>query len=252
MKKIITVVLFCLIGLYLYAQNAELAIDFSRYGTPITNPSYIDRSVVHDLIHELERVNRSKTPEELNEAFLNSIEGTPFQNNEFLNGKVLTIDDKNIDGVLLRYNIYNNKMEAKVNATLFELSENLVKRIIIEDRTFDYLPYQFAQKEDSGYLELIRDGESKLYCRHSKKFIDAQPQKAMQDKPSPAAFRDLPVVYLLQKNESSEVIGFRNKKELLSLFPTYKNEMQTFIKKNKLKHNRQDDLKKLLNYYDTL
>ena len=252
MKKLVFIVLISFAALHLFSQNAELAVDFSRYGTPITGPGYIDRSVVNELIHELERVNRSKNLEELNEAILKNVEGTPFMDNQFLKGEVLTVDGKDINDVLLRYNVYNNKMEAKFNESFFELSEKLITRVKIDNRTFDYLPYQIAKKEYSGYLELIHDGELKLYCRHSKKFKGAQPQKAMQDRPDPAEFRDLPLVYLLMKNDDSKATGFRSKKELLNNFTGHKNEIQAYIKNNKLKHNNSEDLKKLLNYNDTL
>lgn len=173
-------------------------------------------------------------------------------NNQFEEGEVLIVDGSVINDVLLRYNVYNSRMEAKFNETLFELSDELITRIMLDDRTFDYLPYRIAEKEYTGYLELIQDGEWKLYCRHSKKFKDAQPQKAMQDKPNPAKFIDLPLVYCVKKSEDSAAIGFRNKKELLNIFTEYSAEIQSYMKNNKLKHNNSEHLKKLFAYYNTL
>lgn len=73
MKKLKLIILLSFIVGNLFSQNGELAVDLSRYGTPITGASYIDRSVVNDLIRELERANRSGTAE----AILNNIEGNP-------------------------------------------------------------------------------------------------------------------------------------------------------------------------------
>lgn len=251
MKKLVSVILLSFITVQSFSQNAQLAVDFSRYGTPITGPAYINRTAVHDLIHKLDRINRSKTPEEINKEILKNIEGTPFLNPEFISGEVYTSDGNKIENVLLRYNIFNNKMEAKFNESLFQLSENLIRRIAFEERTFDYLSYTIADKENAGYLELIHDGEWKIYCRFAKKFKEAQAQKAMQDKPNPAAFRDLPDIYLV-KTGDNKVQGFKSKKELLSVFSLHKNEVQAFMKKNKLKHNNSADLKMLMTYYETL
>lgn len=252
MKKLIFTVFLSFSLLNVFSQNSEMAVDFSRYGSPITGASYINRTVVKDLIHELERINRSKTPEELDEAFLNSIVGTPFMNNKFAEGALFTNENKKLDKVFLRFNVFNNKMEVKFNESLFELSEELIKRVTIDDKTFEFLPYKIAEKSQSGYLELIHEDEWKIYCYHSKKYIEAQPQKAMQDKPSPPEFNDLPLVYLLKKSQKSQAIGFRSKKELVNIFSNNKNEILAYIKKHKLKHNNPEDLKELLTYFNTL
>lgn len=252
MKKIVCTVLLSFSLLILFAQNGELAVDFSKYGTAITGPSYINRTIVKDLIHEIERVNRSKTPEELNEAILNSIEGTPFMNNDFTEGELYTVDGKRLENIMLRYNVFNDIMEVSFNESLFELSGELVKRVKLEDKTFDYLSYTIADKQRSGYLELLQEGEWRLYCYHAKKFKEAQAQKAMEDKPSPPEFRNLPLVYLVMNDERNTAIGFRNKKELANSFTDNNGEIRAYIKKHKLKHNNPSDLKELLKFVNTL
>ena len=252
MKKLISILFLSFMVLNSYAQNSEAPIDFSRFGTPVTSPLYVNRSITNELIRELERANQSKTPEELNEAILNNLEGTPYMNNDFEKGEILAVDGTLLRGALLRYNIFNNKMEVKEKEILYELSNELIQRIKIDDRIFDYLLFQISEKEYTGYLELIQDGKWNLYCRYSKKFREAQPQKAQQDKPNPASFRDLPDVYLLKKDENSFAIGFRNKKEFLNIFPLHKEEVQDYMKNQKIKLNNPEDLKKLVSYCNSL
>lgn len=252
MKKIFVIAVLALFASAAFAQNPELAIDFTRYGSPVTGPGYIDRSVVYDLIHEIEKVNRSKSPEELNELFLNSIEGTPYLNSDFEKGEIETIDGQMIGGAMIRYNVYNDKMEVLQNEVLFEVSDELTKQVRFGGWTFDYLPYRISKKQGKGYLELVADGDLNLYCRYSKKFKDAQPQKAMQDRPNPPQFRDLPEVYLLMGKGLAEATGFKSKKELIGVFPGHHDAVRAYLKKNKLKHNDRDDLKRLLEFYDSL
>lgn len=252
MKKIVLVLVLSFALSAVYSQSGDVAVDFSRFGTPITGASYVSRSIANNLIHEIDRINRSKTPEEISEEILKNIEGTPFMNDQFIAGEVKTADGQIINGVLLRYDVYNNKMEVKVKVSLFELTDELISAISIEGKTFHYLPFQMEKKMSKGYLELIQDGEWNLYCQYRKKFKIAQPQKAMQEKPTPASFKDLPEVYLLKQKGSDEAIGFKNRKELLNVFPQNRDKLQDYLKDQKLKCNNPEDLKKLLTYYESL
>jgi len=252
MKKLTLLVLSGIFIAQVFSQNSELAVDFSRYGTAITGPGYINRSIANNLIHEIERVNRSRSAEDLTEAILNNVVGTPFMNNTFEKGKIYTADGTTIDGAMMRYNVYNDKMEVEVKDLLYELSQEMVSGVKIGDRTFNSVQFRLAKKEARGYLEMIRDGEWKLYCRHEKKFKEAQPQKAMEDRPSPAEFKDLPGSYLIMRPGDKKALHVKNKKDLLNIFPVHKNEIQSYIKKNKLKHNEEEDLCALLTYYESL
>jgi hypothetical protein len=252
MKKIAVILFLIYSILNAFSQNSEAPVDFSRFGTPVTSAMYVNRSITSELIRELERANQSKTPEELNEEILKNIEGTPYLKNEFEKGEIWAVDGTHLTGALLRYNIFNNKMEVLEKEILYELSNDLIKRIKTGERIFDYLSYTIADKENTGYLELIQDGKWILYCRYAKKFTDLQPQKAMQDKPNPASFRDLPEIFLIKKTENQTATGFRNKKELLNIFSPHKVEVQDYIKNQKIMLDNPDDLKKLVSYCTSL
>jgi len=252
MKKLVFVFFVCCFIIQTRAQNSAQAVDFSRYGSPVTNPSYINRDIVNKMIHDIEKAQRSKSQEELMEYILSTIEGTPYLSNNFSDGNITASDGTLIRNAKLRFNVYNDRMEVKQNDMLYELSNDVVKRVQMDGRTFDYLKYDLDKKELTGYLELISEGELKLYCRHLKKYKEAQAQKAMEEHPSPAEFRDLPPVYFVLKDGAEKAKGFRNKKELLQLFPEHKNELQNYMKKNNLKQNNPEDLQKLLGYYFSL
>jgi len=252
MKKLVFVFFICFCTIQTKAQNQAQAVDFSRFGDPITNTSYINRDIVNKIIHDIEKVQRSKSQEELMDYILSTIEGTPYLNNDFLDGNITASDGTLIKGAKLRFNVFNDRMEVKQNNMLFELSNDVVRRVQIGGRTFDYLKYELDQKESVGYLEMISEGKWKLYCRYSKKYKEVQPQKAMEEHDSPAEFRDLPPLFFLLKEGAESAQGFRSKKELLQLFPENRNEMQAYMKKNKMKHNEPEDLQKLLGYYFSL
>ena len=73
----------------------------------------------------------------------------------------------------------------------------------------------------------------------------------MEERSSPAEFRDIPKVYLI-KEEDGVVKGFRNRKELREVFENNNKTVNTFIKEKKIKYNKPEDLKSLLVYYEGL
>lgn len=254
MKKLAFVVLFVFVCTNTFAQQHQ-SYYVEEMGTAISSVSYYSLERVNQFLREIESSYRmGKTPEELNAAILKDIEGSPYMNDEFVKGDLLTTKSEMMNGILLRYNVYDNEMEVKVKEIAYEVpAKDLVMRVILEDKTFDYLPFQVADEEKQiGYLELIKEGEWNLYCRHSKKYKEAQPPKAMQENGAPAKFIDKPVVYFLKKNQDDVAFGFKNKKQLVNLFPEHEKKVQEFISKNKLKYNDPEDLKKLLNFCNIL
>lgn len=251
MKRTALIIAFCLIVVNLFSQGNPSPVDLSKFGSPISGSGYINRSVVYNLIHELDKINRL-SPEEMDKAFFNSIIGTPYLENEFKKGEVFTSGGNNFKDVLLRYNVYNNLIEVNLKDVRYEISNDKINSVKIDNKNFDYLSYKIGNETEKGYLELISDGEIKLYCRHSKKFKDAEPQKAMEDHPSPPEFKDLPDVYFIKNKEDKVATGFRNKKDLISTFPDYQDEIKNHIKEKNLKYNDPEDLKELLNYYNSL
>lgn len=248
MKNVIVLVVFCLIAMNLYSQQDGRPVDFSAFGTPISgsSASYINRSIVDKMIHDLERVNQTGN---VSEYLAANFDGTPFMNNEFVKGDVVTVKGEVLKDVLLRYNVYSDVMEGKLKDVCYEIdSKGMVKRVTLEGKTYDYLKYKIDNDEKFGYLELLEDGEWKLYRHHIKKFKEAQPPRAMQESGSKAKFSDLPAIYFLMKEGDETAVGFRNNKDLVNIFTDNKNEVQDFIKSNKLKSNNQEDLKKLLSY----
>lgn len=249
MKNLISVFFFCFLTVNLYSQQDGRPVDFSSFGNPITNASYINRSIVDRMIHDLERVNQSGNASEYLAA---NFDGTPFMNNEFINGEVITLKGEVLKDVPLRYNVFSGVMEGKLKDVCYEIdSKGIVKSVNLDGKTYDFLKYKLNDEEQDGYLELIQDGDWKLYCRHLKKFKEAQAPRAMQESGAKAKFSDLPLTYFLMSEGDSIAIGFNNTKELAAILTSHKADIKDYIKSNKIKSNDPEDLKKVISFCST-
>lgn len=181
-----------------------------------------------------------------------SISGSPYLEDEFKVGTVYTTAKKKFENVLLRYNIYNDNLE-------FETPDKKVLAVdkpeTIELADFGqykmtYLSYNSGNKQNKAFFKILEQGNASLYAKPDVFF-----QKEVESdgiKPAkPAAFISKPDIYFVKVGTNpAKKVG--NKKELAALFGDHQSEVAAFIKKNKIKANKADQLQKLVNYYNSL
>ena len=172
--------------------------------------------------------------------------------NVFRKGEIRMVSGDVYKNVLLRYNIFNDIMEASAEGKRYELSKELVKSVELGEKQFEYLQYLIGKTEGSGYLELLKGNGIKLYCHYSKKFKESEPQKALESAPKPPEFVNQPTQFLLLREGDTMAIGVKNKKMLVEYFSDHQNEISAFVKDHKIKYNNPEDLKKLLSFYNSL
>ncbi len=228
MKFKLVTLLFVLMGMGTYAQTV-INSDFAKL---------------------YDEFRLKKTMFDIGNNTLNNIKGSPYMDDEFKEGEVVTIHNKTMKGLLLRYNIYNDVMEIKVEDKEYNIpAENLVERVIIDGRSYDYLIFNKGGSSIQGYLELLYNEKLKLYCKHGSFFKEPEDPKPFCD-PKPGEFERKSLLFLLKKDE--RISAFKNKKEFFEMFPKHEKELKNFIKKHKTKFNKCDDLIKLVEYCDSL
>lgn len=180
------------------------------------------------------------------------IEGSPYLNDEFIEGTVYTTSSLQYNNIPLRYNIFSNNLE-------FKTPENIIMTIatpeIIEiaefgDYKMSYIPYAISKKIKRGFLTEIEKGKLSLYSKQEVQYQEPTKAAAYED-PEPARFVLQPDSYFIRV-ELNEAKIINNKKELIAIFPDHKKEVAAFIKKNKVKTNKEESLVKLLKYYNSL
>lgn len=180
------------------------------------------------------------------------IEGSPYLNDEFVDGTVFTVQKQQFVDVPLRYNIFNDQMEFKTQDGEVQAiaTPEIVEKVNIGDIQMVYLPYSISKKIRKGFFTVIEEGKASLYLKHEIFFQKAVEPAAYKDA-EPAKFEKRPDEFFIRVG-SAEAQLIDNKKDLLDAFPDKQNEIEKFVKQNKIKTNNSENLLEVIRYYNSL
>jgi hypothetical protein len=166
---------------------------------------------------------------------------------------VLTGKNVRYTDVPLRYNIYTDEIEFKNadgQALAIDFPGN-IKEVKIGHDLFIYHLYQADKKLlKAGYFRLLNRGKAQGLVKYRMIFKEAEPAAAYKD-PQPPKFERKPPVFYVSLNKKPAV-PIKNLKGLLSVLKDHKKEIESFVRKQKIKVRREGDLKRLLAYYNSL
>jgi hypothetical protein len=194
-----------------------------------------------------------KMKSDLHSAFMEeTIEGSAYLNDEFVDGEVFTTSKIRYEGMLLRYNIYNDEMEFKAenDQILAIASPEGIEKIEYGDIKMVYSPYSDAKNSKNGFFIALREGKASLYKKPEIVYQEAKEAAAYSD-PKPAMFVRKPDKYYIRTGNDAARLS-NKKKDLPDLFPDHSSEIASFIKSNSINPNKEEDLKKLVDYYNSL
>ncbi|WP_163716649.1 hypothetical protein [Mangrovibacterium lignilyticum] len=196
-----------------------------------------------DVMNFYNEVARNKAMESFD---LSLVDGSPYLNNEFVTGDIVTKDSVQYAGLKLRYNIYNDAIEFEKGDLAIELNPNfpLLYAVIGDDI--------FVKAEDKdGFFRVVSTGKVYLVEKMKIKYNDAKPASGYQAAKRPS-FRSLNSDYYIQSVPGGEATELSNKNDVMSIFSDSKSEVAGFIKSEKIKIDKAEDLKKLVAYYNSL
>jgi len=112
------------------------------------------------------------------------------------------------------------------------------------------MKYDLFGKTQNGLFEVLTEGKATLLIKYTIKFLEKEKVQPFVD-PKPARF-DAPKkeFYVTLLGVPAKLIA--NKKSLLELFGERKDEMESYISKNKLSIRADDDLTKIIAHFNTL
>lgn len=180
------------------------------------------------------------------------IEGSPYLNDEFINGTIYTTSKQKFLDIPLRYNIYNDDMEYKTPENKIQAiaSPDIVEAAEFGNYKIVYVPYSNAKKVRKGFFMVEAEGEAMLLRRFSVTYKEAEEPAPYKDAIPPRFLKKPDTFYIKVGTEEAKKVN--NKKELIEILSNHKNEISSFIKKNKIKTNKPELLKQLLEYYNSL
>ena len=182
---------------------------------------------------------------------------------EFTTGKAIFTNER-VYPSRYNYNFLYGEMEfIKSNDTLFITDKRDLLFIVVAQDTFYY---------HSGYLQLIRSGQLKVYLKQNIVMKDIRKKGAMGSINRSAASqsydywltnglsKDLvaEIDLVLQKAEfyffstSGEDFSRFNRKNIIKILPDKKNEIKNFIKSNEIDFESREDLLNLADFVSRL
>jgi len=200
-----------------------------------------------------------KSGEEINESVPDSVR---FRYPQFVTGHIY-FKDGIISNAPLNYNLLNGEMQfiTRGKDTLTIANEVTIKFIVINNDSFYY---------DKVYMELVTGNASvKLAKKESLKIGDVEKISAYDQPSSTSAMSTISYLYngsgdltklnqrvnLLLIKQTLYYIGDNynhflpaNKKNVIKMFGRKQHEIENFLNENKIGFNKEDDLKKLVNF----
>jgi hypothetical protein len=175
-----------------------------------------------------------------------NVDGSPYLNSEFKDG-VIYLKDTMAVKLPLRYNIYNDEIEYKSKEVNYVVGNpQSLKKILLDGSEFVYFPFS----QEGGYFELFESGKCMLV---QKKMVEFRPSEA--ERPMigivPARFvRKSDIFYLVTNN--SQAFKIKNITSVIDALQDQKLKIESFIKQEKIKKIKKDDLVKIVKYYNSL
>lgn len=183
---------------------------------------------------------------------LSDINGSPYEKDAFSPGKAVTKNINNSKAFLLRYNIYNDVIEIQDEKNLIGLIKSTNIYAIINGVEYHCEEFKAENnKTKKGYFILLSKGENiSLFLRKTKDYKEPVQAKTSFHKNEPAAFIDSESYYFKKGNEMTSLS--QNKKKILQQFPEQEDELNSYLKKEKINLKSEKDLIKLFSYLDSV
>ncbi len=182
------------------------------------------------------------------------INGSPYLDNTFENGKIELIDGSIIPDLKIRYNMYGDFFEIKkADDTLIVNKPNLLSSVFYEDKVFVYNPAVFEATESAnGYYERLVSGTLNLY---SKRKVDLKYDEFVPNYGGGSGTKEYFYRYSISyfvEISANTILKISNKRHFLKNIPSHYAEMNTYIKKNKINLKKEKDLVSLIKYYNSI
>ena len=164
-------------------------------------------------------------------------------------GAIYAKPNTEIQNLQLRYCVLNQEFEfIRETDTLSITKPVLVDSIKFGDKCFIYTNYSNSNHVESSYFELLSFKGYMLLQKYDCKFVKGKKQVSSFEEPTDDAYLITSRFYL-KKNDSPAVLLPKSKTSFFNMFGNRKEKMKKFMKVNKLKRSKSDDLSKIIKYY---
>lgn len=179
------------------------------------------------------------------------VKGSPYTNQEFIEGVIEMKKGQIFENIPLRYNIYKGKMEFEKDKVPYEIiGAEHINKIKLNNETYVYLSSNRNGKIKSFFYVQHNEGSVQLLEKKNVTFKPAEKTKGYVEA-KPPRFIEAPSVYYLKFGDQPAV-EINKRKHIARLFPTHKSELAKYVKKKRVGIRDAKELLSLINYYQEL
>ena len=167
---------------------------------------------------------------------------------DWLTGDV-SINEMTFPDVQLRYDIFNDQLLAKYNNAIFvQLNKEFIREFTLTRENRKYTFQNFSGGKDNpvnGFGQVLYKGDIYLIIKTVKQILPLAVDNKYDE------FYQLQTIYVLKGDKFYKVTG---RKDLISILADRKQQIQTFIRENKIRIRRKEaeSYIPVLKFYDTL
>ncbi len=176
------------------------------------------------------------------------VEGSPYLSAEWVYARIKLADSRKFDSVLVRLDLYDNKVHFKDEMGRERMVAIDVREIEIKDMSSKWNNAVFVSgygENKHEFFQVIADGSKASLLKKMNVII-----KETKDfnKPEKNSFELQNALCIYSKD-----ILYIEKKNCLSMVPAFKddNKVTAFISSSDIKCNKENDMVKLVNYYNS-
>ncbi len=156
---------------------------------------------------------------------------------------------------LIRYDAYKDQMQAKnpENQIIILNKDNISEVIFSNQSKYKIFNYTLDKLKKKGYLKVLYEGEKiTLLKKETVKFYPAREATSSYQQDKKASYKRASDIYFVLNNVTGEINSFYKKKDFIKLFPEKKKDIESLIKSNKIKFNKEKSLTELITNLNTL
>jgi len=182
--------------------------------------------------------------------------GTPYVNETWYPGEIFLKSKSKVLVKEMNYNCYDNELVYLDPATkVIRLINRFTVDLFYILNGSDTLLFAPIEPENDGeflFAQVLYNGGSMVYKRYQKEFIRANYEGGYSADRKYDEFADKSDLYISRQNDEKFYKVKKSKKQILVAFPGTEDEISSYIKAQKLDLKDEEDVIKLLKYYDSL
>lgn len=179
--------------------------------------------------------------------------GSPFANETFVPGALLSNNEVLISNIFLRYNAYQDEFQVKKSMIATENNIEAIRKTqaIYIKIANDIYTYKIpdATQGVGGYYQILLEGNTfDLFKKNSKKFIEGADSVNKMTGNHAARIVDESFYYLVNSKGKFLELPSSKSKKIDAIGGANKSELKKFIKSNRLNIKKEEDLIKIISH----